>query len=163
MFTFDFCLIFHGQIHTLVSITEKIKYWWASDAELLSMSSWKKIKTSKINTTENFCYNFCYNRNWTRRIGLMCRFCLYTYIFFWPGCLVFTLTLIIISFFPTYSSYHALVTRYLNNIKNAITSFESMSLSSSVAQRITCQTSDWKVCCSSTPGSECFYNSDEKF
>ena len=70
MFTFDFCLIFHGQIHTLVSITEKIKYWWASDAELLSTSSWKKIKTSKINTTENFCYNFCYNRNWTRRIGL---------------------------------------------------------------------------------------------
>ena len=30
----------------------------------------KKIKTSKINTTENFCYNFCYNRNWTTWKGL---------------------------------------------------------------------------------------------
>ena len=39
MFTFDFCLIFHGQIHTLVSITEKIKYWWALDAELLQVAT----------------------------------------------------------------------------------------------------------------------------
>ena len=47
MFIFDFCLIFHKQIRTLLSITEKIKDCSASDAELSSRSNSKDSKNIK--------------------------------------------------------------------------------------------------------------------
>ena len=47
------------------------------------------------------------------------------------------LTLINISFFPTYLTSHALVTRYLNKMKKVITSFQPKRFSDFVAERIT--------------------------
>ena len=72
------------------------------------------------------------------------------------------LTLIPISFFPTYSLYHALVTRYLNKMKQIVTIFLARSLPDSVAKRITRQTSNRKDCGSNSPGGECIYNSNQK-
>ena len=72
------------------------------------------------------------------------------------------LTLIPVSFFPTYSPWHALVTRYLNKMKQIVTIFLARSLPDSVAKRITRQTSDRKDCGSNSPGGECIYNSNQK-
>ena len=72
------------------------------------------------------------------------------------------LTLIPVSFFPTYSPWHALVTRYLNKMKQIVTIFLARSLPDSVAKRITRQTSDRKDCSSNSPGGECIYNSNQK-
>ena len=73
-----------------------------------------------------------------------------------------SLTLIPVSFFPTYSPWHALVTRYLNKMKQIVTIFLARSLPDSVAKRITRQTSDPKDCGSNSPRGECIYNSNQK-
>ena len=72
------------------------------------------------------------------------------------------LTLIPISFFPTYSPYHALVTRYLNNMNHILTIFLGRGSSDSVAKRITRQTSDREDCSSNPPGGECIYSNVKK-
>ena len=72
------------------------------------------------------------------------------------------LTLIPVSFFPTYSPWHALVTRYLNKMKQIVTIFLAQSLPDSVAKRITRQTSDRKDCGSNSPRGECICNSNQK-
>ena len=58
MFIFDFCLIFHEQIHTLLSITEKIKHCSASDAELSSRSSSKNNQNIKNKRNRKFLSQF---------------------------------------------------------------------------------------------------------
>ena len=73
-----------------------------------------------------------------------------------------SLTLIPISFFPTYSLYHALVTRYLNNMNHIFTIFLARGSSDSVAKRITRQTSDREDCSSNPPGGECIYSNVKK-
>ena len=73
-----------------------------------------------------------------------------------------SLTLIPISFFPTYSLYHALVTRYLNNMNQILTIFLARGSSDSVAKRITRQTSDREDCSSNPPGGECIYSNVKK-
>ena len=72
------------------------------------------------------------------------------------------LTLIPISFFPTYSLYHALVTRYLNNMNHILTIFLARGPSNFVAKQITCQTSDQEDCSSNPPGGECIYSNVKK-
>ena len=72
------------------------------------------------------------------------------------------LTLIPISFFSTYSLYHALVTRYLNNMNHILTIFLARGSSDSVAKRITRQTSDREDCSSNPPGGECIYSNVKK-
>ena len=80
-----------------------------------------------------------------------------------PEILLFAiLTLIPISFFPTYSLYHALVTRYLNNMNHSVTIFLAWGSSDSVAKRITRQTSDREDCSSNPPGGECIYSNVKK-
>ena len=64
--------------------------------------------------------------------------------------------------FPNLFNTSALVTRYLNNIRILITSFQICSPSNSVAKWITCQTSDREVCSSNSPGGGCFYNSKKE-
>ena len=82
--------------------------------------------------------------------------------YFWLKNEKYGLTLIPVSFFPTYSPWHALVTRYLNKMKQIVTVFLAWSLPDSVAKRITRQTSDRKDCGSNSPGGECIYNSNQK-
>ena len=73
-----------------------------------------------------------------------------------------SLTLIPISFSPTYSPYHALVTRYLNNMNHILTIFLAWGSSDSVAKRITRQTSDREDCSSNPPRGECIYSNVKK-
>ena len=60
--------------------------------------------------------------------------------------------------FPNLFNTSVLVTRYLNNIRNVITSFQTWSPSDSVAKWITGQTSDREVCSSISPRGKCFYH-----
>ena len=87
---------------------------------------------------------------------------LFTMLYPWKS-IKLQLTLINISFSPTYLTSHALVTRYLNKMKKLITSFQLKSCPGFVAERIMRQTSHCKVCSSSPSRGDCFYNSDEKF
>ena len=76
---------------------------------------------------------------------------------------IFNITLITTPFFPTYSTPLCyLVTRYLNNIRNLITSFQAWSPSDSVAKWLTHQTSERAVCSSNSPGGKCFNNSKKE-
>ena len=70
MFIFDFCLIFHEQIPTLLSITEKIKHSSASDAKLSSRSSSKNNQNIKNKHNRKFLLQFLLQQkldqtNWT--------------------------------------------------------------------------------------------------
>ena len=58
MFILDFCLIFHEQIPTLLSITKKIKRSSASDAKLSSRSSSKNNQNIKNKPNKKFLLQF---------------------------------------------------------------------------------------------------------